>query len=361
MATRIQVELGERSYHVEVGSGMLHELGPLCARSGLGGRALLVSDSNVAPLYAERCLGSLRGAGYDPALAVVPAGESSKSERRLFELYDAALDHRLDRSSFVVALGGGVVGDLAGYLAASWLRGIPVVQVPTSLLAMVDSSVGGKTGINLPRGKNLVGAFHQPSAVLADVETLKTLPEREFRSGLAEVVKHAVIRDAALFEELEAAAGELSRDRTDRLGPIVARNVSIKADVVCRDEREGGLRAILNFGHTLGHALETALDYRGVLHGEAVAVGMVYAARLSTARAGLPVEAAARIERLLDRLGLPVSTDQPWQALRPVMSRDKKAAGGSVRFVLAEALGRATPGHELPEDLLEEVWHGGRQ
>jgi len=196
---------------------------------------------------------------------------------------------------------------------------------------------------------------------LADVETLKTLPEREFRSGLAEVVKHAVIRDAALFEELEAAAGELSRDRTDRLGPIVARNVSIKADVVCRDEREGGLRAILNFGHTLGHALETALDYRGVLHGEAVAVGMVYAARLSTARAGLPVEAAARIERLLDRLGLPVSTDQPWQALRPVMSRDKKAAGGSVRFVLAEALGRATPGHELPEDLLEEVWHGGRQ
>jgi len=295
--------------------------------------------------------------------AVVPAGEASKDGARLFDLYAAALAAGLDRRGLVVALGGGVVGDLAGFAAATFLRGVRCVQAPTSLLAMVDSSVGGKTGINLPEGKNLVGAFHQPALVLADTDALRTLPRREFVSGLAEVVKYGAIRDAAFLDAIAADAPALLAGDAAAVARAVRRSCEIKAGVVAGDEREeSGLRAVLNFGHTLGHAVESVAGYGTWLHGEAVAIGMAYAARLSVRLAGLGPEAAARLEGLLAALGLPGSAPGlSWAALRRAMGVDKKSAGRVPRFVLLEALGRARAGVEVPEALLEEVWHVGRQ
>jgi len=261
----------------------------------------------------------------------------------------------------MVALGGGVIGDLTGYAAASWLRGISFVQVPTSLLAMVDSSVGGKTGINIAEGKNLVGVFHQPELVLADLETLKTLPEREFAAGMAEVVKYGPIWDEELFQSLEATALRLagSFQGSEEMGEIISRCCEIKAEVVRQDEREGGLRGILNFGHTLAHAIENVAGYGEYLHGEAVAIGMIYAARLSTQLKGLSVEESARIEKLLATLGLPV--DAPglaWKDLRAAMAVDKKTRDGRIKFVLVDRIGHAEIGCEISEELMEEVWNG---
>ena len=357
MKNDLTVELGERSYRIHIDSGNLDSIGQVCNACGLSGKGLLVTDSNVCPLYAERVLAVLVKSGIDIGLSVVPAGEESKSEERLFELYGRALEHELDRKGFVIALGGGVVGDLAGYLAASYLRGIAFLQVPSSLLAMVDSSVGGKTGINLPEGKNLVGAFHQPRAVLVDVETLKTLPEREWRAGLAEVIKYGVISDADFFQHLEREVEALKRREPSETAAIVRRCCEIKADVVARDEREGGLRAILNYGHTLGHAIENAAGYGEHLHGEAVAIGMVYASELSVAMNGLPREESERIRELIAALGLP--TRPPlieWEQLSDIMARDKKASQGRPLFVLADRIGNATPGHECPEEICRKVW-----
>ncbi len=358
------MELGERSYRIRVGGGLLARTGAWCRAAGLKGTALVVTDRHVAPLYATPVEASLKAAGFRTVRAVVPPGEASKCEARLFELYDRALDARMDRSSFVVAVGGGVVGDLAGYLAASYLRGIPFVQIPTTLLAMVDSSVGGKTGIDLPRGKNLVGAFHQPSLVVADTDTLSTLSRREYAAGLAEVVKYGVIRDAPLFRLLETrAAGVLAVDRA-LVDGIVARCCRIKAGVVGADEREGGVRAILNFGHTFGHALENAAGYAGLLHGEAVAAGMVCAAWLSTRLCGFPERDAARLARLLAAFGLPASARgmrASWPALARAMALDKKASGGAPRFVLADRIGRVRHGVAVSPELVKEAWHVCRQ
>jgi 3-dehydroquinate synthase len=260
-----------------------------------------------------------------------------------------------------------VVGDLAGYLAASWLRGIAFVQVPTTLLAMVDSSVGGKTGINLPFGKNLVGAFHQPSLVVADLEVFETLPPRETRAGMAEVVKYGCISDAQLFQTLEKHAAvfskpwtTLSADERELFAQVIARCCELKAQVVAGDEREeSGLRAILNFGHTLGHAIETATGYGAVLHGEAVAIGMVKAAQLSVRLSGLPAAAAARIAHVLVQIGLPVRAQAlAWPELKAAMTLDKKSQGGVPRFVLLKQLGEAVSGCAVPEDVLQEVAHG---
>ena len=251
-------------------------------------------------------------------------------------------------------LGGGVIGDLTGFAAASWLRGIRFVQVPTTLLAMVDSSVGGKTGINIPEGKNLVGAFHQPELVLMDLDTLKTLPPRELSAGMAEVVKTAVIWDAELFQALEKSA-----EIFPNIGKIIARCCEIKAEVVQQDEREGGLRGILNFGHTAAHAIENVAGYGEFLHGEAVAIGMVYAARLSVALKGLSEEESARIEKLLARLSLPLGVaGLEWKDIRAAMAVDKKTVGGLPKFVLADRIGHVEFGCEVPEELLEEVWNG---
>ena len=350
----VTVDLGERSYPIRIGSGILDTLGEACTAAGLSGRCLIVSDENVAPLYADRAFQSLEKAGFTPARDVLPAGEPTKCHDQLIRLYSKAAELRLDRGHFMVALGGGVIGDLTGFAAASWLRGIRFVQVPTSLLAMVDSSVGGKTGINIAEGKNLVGAFHQPALVQIDLETLLTLPERELRAGLSEIVKYGVIWDEELFQTLEKAG-----DVPSEMGAVVSRCCEIKAEVVRQDEREGGLRGILNFGHTLAHAIENVAGYGEILHGEAVAIGMVYAARLSARLKGLSADESARIEKLIAILGLPVSAPGlAWTDLRAAMAVDKKTRDGLVKFVLVDRIGHAEIGCEVPEGLMEEVWNG---
>ncbi|MBC8206726.1 MAG: 3-dehydroquinate synthase [Kiritimatiellales bacterium] len=377
MTHDVTVDLGDRSYPIRIGSGILDTLGDACKAAGLTGRCLIVSDENVAPLYADTVFQTLEKAGFDPVLEVLPAGEPTKCQAQLMNLYAKAAETRLDRKCFMVALGGGVIGDLTGFAAASWLRGIQFVQVPTSLLAMVDSSVGGKTGINIPAGKNLVGAFHQPELVMVDLDTLKTLPERELAAGMSEVVKYGVIWDEELFQSLEAGStggqsffqcSEKNRGADSGcLGKIISKCCEIKAEVVRQDEREGGLRGILNFGHTLGHAIENAAGYGEYLHGEAVAIGMVYAARLSVALKGLLVEESDRIENLLAALALPVAAPGPqglrrgrlaWSDLRAAMAVDKKTVGGLPKFVLADRIGHVDFGCEVPEELMEEVWNG---
>jgi 3-dehydroquinate synthase len=354
MKRDVNVDLGDRSYPIHIGSGILDTLGAACQDAGLKGRCLIVTDENVAPLYADRVFQSLGKAGFNPALETLPAGETTKSQAQLLNLYSKAAAHGLDRKCFMVALGGGVIGDLTGFAAASWLRGIRFVQVPTTLLAMVDSSVGGKTGINIPEGKNLVGAFHQPELVLMDLDTLKTLPPRELSAGMAEVVKTAVIWDAELFQALEKSA-----EIFQNIGKIIARCCEIKAEVVGKDEREGGLRGILNFGHTAAHAIENVAGYGEFLHGEAVAIGMVYAAHLSVALKGLSAEESARIGKLLARLSLPLGVaGLEWKDIRAAMAVDKKTVGGLPKFVLADCIGHVEFGCEVPEELLEEVWNG---
>lgn len=367
MSNVIDVQLGTRAYSIHIGAGLLAQLGTLAGQALTGRSCLLVSDNHVNPLYGEQAAANLRAASFAVTRVVIPAGESAKCEEQLFALYDAARQAGLDRAGLVVALGGGVVGDLAGFLAATWLRGVALVQVPTTLLAMVDSSVGGKTGINLPAGKNLVGAFHQPVLVVADLDVFATLPPREMRAGMAEVVKYGAIRDAQFLQTLETHAATFSKPWTT-LSPaeqklfadIIARCCAIKAMVVAGDEREeSGLRAILNFGHTLGHAIEKANGYGRVLHGEAVALGMVCAARLSTRLTGLPVADAERLAVLLQQLGLPIrAPGLAWTELRATMKLDKKAQGGIPRFVLLRKLGETVNGCQVPEDVLQEVAHG---
>jgi len=364
-------ELDPRSYPIRIGAGLLELVGTCCAERGLCGRCLVVADENTAPLFAATVLHSLERAGFSPALKTLPAGEETKGLATLVELYDALLAHGMDRKSFVVALGGGVVGDLAGYAAATFLRGISFVQVPTTLLAMVDSSVGGKTGINLPQGKNLVGAFHQPQAVLIDLAALGSLPPREYRAGLAEVIKYGLICDAGFLdwldrelERVDRAPQDLNdsarRDSTQQLlSAMVARCCEIKAEVVGRDECEGGLRAILNFGHTVGHGIENSAGYGVYLHGEAVAVGMRFAVRAAVRSGLLPESESERIDRLLRGLHLPLHAPGcDWDSVRRAMTADKKTVGGMLKFVLIGPAGCARTGCELPEAWLEELWHG---
>lgn len=359
MVKTVRVELSERAYDISIGPGLLKGLGEACRKVAPGKRVLLVTDATVDGLYGGVAEQSLTSAGYNVVRAVVPAGEESKSGEQLFSLYDRAIDCALDRHACVVALGGGVVGDLAGYMAASYLRGIRFVQVPTTLLAMVDSAVGGKTGINLKQGKNLVGAFYQPALVVCDTEVLKTLPAREFSAGLAEVIKYGVIYDANLFVRLEREVAQLATDH-QALAEVIARSCAIKADVVRQDEHDGGLRNILNFGHTLGHALENVAGYGTFLHGEAVGIGMAFAARVSSLAHGLNPVDMDRIIALTKQAGLPVHTrDFAWPQLRRAMGVDKKGSEGQPRFVLADRLGHVDWGCVVPEAVLEEAWHAG--
>ena len=354
----VKVPLGSRSYSILIGAGQLSRLGVECRRLNLGRRCAVISDCNVAPLYAKAAQKSLRAAGFEPGLIVVPAGETAKSLRTVQSCYDQLAAHRLERKSFIVALGGGVVGDLAGFIAATYLRGVSFVQVPTTLLAQVDSSVGGKVGVNLKAGKNLVGAFYQPRLVLCDLATLGTLPVREYRAGLAEVIKYGIIRDAALFERLERDMPKLLKREPKTLTDVVARCCEIKADVVGKDETEGGLRAILNFGHTIGHALEAISGYGKYLHGEAIAIGQVAAGHLSTAQLGLPARDVERIIRLFERAGLPTTVRMsPAQTrkLFAAMKLDKKVRGGEIKFVLARKIGRAEFGCQVPPKLIDQV------
>ena len=350
---RVRVELGERSYDILIGRGLLERAAEFLAPLNLGKNGIIITDSSVEPLYAEKLKAAL--AGYSITVLTVPAGEASKSLRQANRLFEKLPRLKLDRKSFVIALGGGVVGDLAGFVAAAYLRGIHFIQIPTSLLAQVDSSVGGKVGVNLPLGKNLVGAFYQPRLVLADVGLLHSLPERELRAGFAEVIKYGAIDDAKFFGWLEENYRRVLK--LDGLEETVRRCCEIKADVVAGDERESGRRAILNFGHTIGHAMEALSDYVGLLHGEAISIGMCCAARLSVKRAGLPAGDAKRIEKLIKASGLPTRIGQGYELanLRSAMSVDKKAVGGRLRFVLLEKLGKAVVSEAVTDGDIEEV------
>lgn len=351
----VNVPLGPRSYRILVDGGQLSRLGEECARLRLGARCAVITDANVAPLYAGAAMASLRAAGFAPLTITLTAGEKAKHLRTVQSCYDQLAAHRLDRKSFVIALGGGVVGDVAGFVAASYLRGIAFVQAPTTLLAQVDSSVGGKVGVNLKAGKNLVGAFHQPRLVLCDLATLATLPDRELRAGLAEVIKYGIIQDARLFARLERELPRLLDREKNALAAVVARCCAIKAAVVGQDETERGPRAILNFGHTIGHALEAISRYGRYLHGEAIAIGQVAAARLSARLLGLAPGEVERIRALFDATGLPTTVKlsrAQTSALLAAMRLDKKASGGQVNFVLIPALGRAVWGQAVPDRLV---------
>lgn len=353
MSKTVHVDLHERGYDIFIGTGVTP--GATLAEEK-GRRVLIVSDSNVDPLYGGRCEQQLLAQGFNPRRVVVPAGEESKSPAAAQKLYSEAVRAGMDRRSVVVALGGGVIGDLAGFVAATYLRGIRLIQVPTTLLAMVDSSVGGKTAINLKEGKNLVGAFHQPIEVCVDLDTLKTLPERDYAAGLAEVVKYGVIWDATFFGKVEAGAEAILKRDGALLAELIARCCEIKAEIVRVDEMETGVRAILNFGHTLGHALEQTAGYGRWRHGEAVAVGMVYAAELSAMVKGFRREDGLRIRQLLQRLGLPTAPEKStaWKDLRHAMKADKKSRDQTPRFVLAEKMGAAVYGCEVPDAALEK-------
>jgi 3-dehydroquinate synthase len=343
MATKtIRVDLAERSYDVLVGPAMLDRLGGLTAGLDGASSAVVIADETVAGLYGEAAVDQLEAEGLVADRLTFPSGESSKTLGTYCRLMDGLLtcDPPIDRGTVIVALGGGVTGDLAGFAAATALRGLRFIQCPTTLLADVDSCVGGKTGVDHPAGKNLIGAFHQPSAVLIDVETLKTLPDEEWRNGLAECVKHAVIRDATLLDLIaDNAAAYFARD-PDALTDLVARNVAIKGAVVAGDEREKGERAHLNFGHTIGHAVEADAGY-ALGHGQAVALGMVVENEVAVARGLLDRAVADRVRNVLDTLGLPtrmpgLEIDRLW----PIMLRDKKSRAGKPHFILPTALGR---------------------
>ena len=354
----VNVSLGSRSYDIQIGVGLLARLGAECSRLKLGHRCAVITDRNVAPKFAEAARVTLVRAGFDPLRITLPAGEKAKNLVSVQRCYDLLASHRLERKSFIVALGGGVIGDVAGFVAATYLRGVAFVQVPTTLLAQVDSSVGGKVGVNLKAGKNLVGAFHQPRRVLCDLDTLKTLPAREYRAGLAEVIKYGIIRDAALFERLEHDLPRLLAREPKTVESVVARCCEIKAEVVARDETESGPRAILNFGHTIGHALEAISGYGKYLHGEAIAIGQVAAAELSAAVTNLSRKDVDRIRHLFDRAGLPVRVKlgpARRKRLFDAMRLDKKVADRKIQFVLAQRLGVVTWGQQVPDMLIHSA------
>ncbi|MFW5823443.1 MAG: 3-dehydroquinate synthase [Marinobacter sp.] len=335
----LQVELGERSYPILVGKGLLgqHDLTPYVT----GKTVMIVTNTTVAPLYLEQARGSFAGCQVDEVM--LPDGEAYKNWEVLNQIFDALLEKRHSRSTTLVALGGGVVGDMAGFAAACYQRGVDFIQVPTTLLAQVDSSVGGKTGINHPLGKNMIGAFHQPRCVLIDTNTLQSLPPREVSAGLAEVIKYGLIRDAAFLAWLEQCMPRLMALDASALTEAIYRSCACKAEVVARDEREGGLRAILNLGHTFGHAIETHAGYGNWLHGEAVGTGMVMAADLSRRLGAISEADQRRVESIVSAAGLPLA---PPAGMTPehfmtLMAVDKKNVDGHLRLILLRSLGEA--------------------
>jgi 3-dehydroquinate synthase len=353
----LTVRLGERSYPLYIGKGTLARAGEFLHKAGSGKKVAVITNPTVAKLYLQPVQEAAKKAGFEVTPVIIPDGEEHKELNSLASVYDRLIGARLERNSCVMALGGGVVGDLAGFAAATYLRGVPYVQVPTTLLAQVDSSVGGKTGINHHDGKNLIGAFYQPRFVLIDVSVLQSLPRRELVAGMAEVIKYGIIEDPELFGLLEQKMEALIGSDRDLLIRIVASSCAIKARVVEMDEREDDYRAVLNFGHTVGHALEAATGYRRYLHGEAVAIGMAKAASLS-ARLGFCDQASlARIRRLIESTGLPLAIP-PQVSPRDLvqgMEVDKKAAGGKIKFVICEGIGKTRFHWLTPEEILEAL------
>ncbi len=342
-------------YPVYAGTGLIEDIGAMCRNAGLTSTAYVISDSNVFYTYGRKVQMSLEAADIPVHTFVVPAGETSKSVETLEACYQWLAEQRAERSHFIVAVGGGVIGDLAGFAAATFNRGLPVVQVPTSLAAMVDASIGGKTAINLSAGKNLVGAFYQPRMVLADAESLVSLPERERAAGWSEAVKHGLILDADLFQTFEEYSEAITNLEQPLTSDVVRRSMAVKADVVTRDERETlGLRILLNYGHTIGHGLETATEYGSLLHGEAVAIGMTAAVRISRDMGLIDDDVVSRQDKALKLYGLP--TRMPGadrEAIRRAMSVDKKTTAGNIRWVLLEGIGYAVTRNDVPEELVQ--------
>ncbi|MDP2689124.1 MAG: 3-dehydroquinate synthase [Deltaproteobacteria bacterium] len=337
----INVELGSRTYPIVMENGLLDGIGARVAGLGFTGKAAVVTNPAVYELYGDRVVKNLVSAGLAPVVIKVPDGEEYKNLNEASAVYDALIGHRMERNSPIIALGGGVIGDMAGFVAATYLRGVPYIQVPTTLLAQVDSSVGGKTAVNHPKGKNLIGAFYQPKAVFIDPWTLHTLEPRELKAGLAEVVKYGVIWDEGFFSFLEANAEGLLKPGSPELSRAIERSCEIKAEVVGRDETEQDLRAILNFGHTFGHAIEALTGYGAFKHGEAVAMGMALAAELSSILGLCGARDGDRIKGLLRSLGLP--SEQPGlsgEAFISSMRLDKKVSASRLRFVLVSTIGK---------------------
>jgi len=351
----LTVALGERSYPIHVGSHLLREIGALLPRPHPR-RAVVVTNATVAQFHLETLRAGLSAAGIRHDEVVVPDGEEHKNWETLYRIHTRLIELGAERATLMIALGGGVVGDLAGFAAATYQRGMPLVQIPTTLLAQVDSSVGGKTAVNHALGKNMIGAFHQPLAVLIDTSMLATLPTREYVAGIAEIIKYGAIRSPTLFEWLEESIDQLVAGNADAVTHAVVESCTIKAEIVAADEREAGERALLNFGHTFGHAIEAGAGYGTWLHGEAVAAGMLIAAELSVRCAGLPRADRDRLYALVARSGLPVRAPQLGaKRYLELMHRDKKVDAGALRLVLLSALGRAAVVRDVPAMELQRV------
>ncbi|MFW5954035.1 MAG: 3-dehydroquinate synthase [Guyparkeria sp.] len=348
--TQVNVDLGERSYPIFIDAGLIDSdtLAPFIP----SGRAVIVSNTTVAPLYAARLTSALEAAGKQVDLLALPDGEQYKNLETLEQIYDFLMEKQVDRKTTLIALGGGVIGDITGFAAASFQRGVPFIQVPTTLLAQVDSSVGGKTGINHPRGKNMIGAFYQPRCVLADTDTLNTLPDRELSAGLAEVIKYGLLWDEDFLDWIEAHIDALRQRDPAALTEAIRQSCLIKAEIVRQDEREGGIRALLNLGHTFGHAIEAGMGYGRWLHGEAIGAGMCMAAELSRRLGLIDPSACQRIERIVSAAGLPTRSPAELSPLRlrELMSSDKKVENGRLRLVLLGRLGQARLIDNAPED-----------
>jgi 3-dehydroquinate synthase len=359
MASVIKVNLPQQSYDIAIAAGSLDQLGEYMTTLQLGKKVLLVSNPTVFQLYGERAIASLKADHFEVASYILPDGENYKNLASIEKLYNTALENRLERSATMVALGGGVIGDMTGFAAATWLRGINFIQVPTTLLAMVDAAIGGKTGVNHPQGKNLIGAFHQPRLVLIDPDVLQTLPIREFRAGMAEVIKYGVIWDAQLFAELEASQrlDEMGYIQSELIDSILTRSCQAKADVVSKDEKEAGLRAILNYGHTIGHAVESLTGYTQVLHGEAVAIGMVAAGQIAVELGMWTQQETERQDILIEKAGLPTKLPPGLdiEAIIEALQIDKKVKAGKVRFVLPTQIGAVTVTDQVPADIIRQV------
>ncbi len=355
----VKVELGLFSYEIAIAPGSLDQLGDRMAALNLGKKVLLISNPLIAQYYEPQARSALTQAGFEVITHLIPAGERYKTLDSIQHIYDCALEHRLERSSTLLALGGGVIGDMTGFAAATWLRGIHFVQVPTSLLAMVDASVGGKTGVNHPQGKNLIGAFYQPRLVLIDPAVLKTLPDREFRAGMAEVIKYGVIWDRDLFRQLEQAQrlDEFSALDPDLLHFILTRACQTKANIVSQDEKESGLRAILNYGHTIGHGIESLTGYEQINHGEAVAIGMVAASQLAVELGLWTLDCHDRQFALLQKTHLPtrIPAEVAIAGILDTLQTDKKVKSGRVRFILPTDIGQVKITDQVPPDTLRQV------
>ena len=355
----VRVELGKDSYDIVIGRGLGTALSDFVRLKKYSKKALVVTDSNVGPLYADAVCGRLREAGLAPILYTFPAGESSKTMGVAEDIYTRIIEHGLDRKSPVFALGGGVVGDLAGFVASTYMRGVPFVQLPTSLLAQVDSSVGGKVAVDHPLGKNLIGCFYQPDAVFIDLDLMKTLPKREIATGLGEIVKYGIIYDEAFFTFLEAHPDDVLALAPEAAVHMIARSCEIKAAVVSEDEKEAGLRRILNFGHTMAHAIEQETGYVRYNHGEAVAIGMCGAMDISRRLHLVDEATVTRAQNLIERLGLPTKAEGcTVDAMYAGIFHDKKTVNGKVNWVLADRIGHTIVKNDVPEDVVRAAMAG---